>query len=238
VPRTVDFYFDYLSPYAYLAWLCLPEVTVPREVEIVPRPVLFAGLLNHWGQLGPAEIPPKGRHVGKDTRRFAALRGIPLRSPRYHPFKPLMALRVSLAVVSHDRQKEAITAIFKAGWADGLDLGDAEDIRAALNAAGLAGEQLLAAAEAPLAKDTLRAETAAAIGRGVFGIPTMVVEDELFWGLDQLDYLALYLDGRDPLASLDNVAPGSRGRAVVRPGSIGRGQGNDGEVLRIPDEEI
>ena len=64
--RTIDFYFDYLSPYAYLAWLCLPEVTESRDVEIVPRPVLFAGLLNHWGQLGPAEIPPKGKHGGKD----------------------------------------------------------------------------------------------------------------------------------------------------------------------------
>ena len=240
--RTVDFYFDYLSPYAYLAWLCLPEVTDPRDVEIVPRPVLFAGLLNHWGQLGPAEIPPKGGHVGRDTGRFAALRGIPLRMPRYHPFRPLLALRVSLAVVSHDRQKEAITALFKAGWAEGIDLGDPGDIRKALNEAGLDGEQLVAAAEESLAKDTLRMETVAAIGRGVFGIPTMVVEDELFdpdypgrslfWGLDQFQYLALYLDGKDPLASDENVALRSVGRAVVRPGSVGRGQGNDGKVMK------
>jgi len=230
--RTVDFYFDYLSPYAYLAWLCLPEVTDPRDVEIVPRPVLFAGLLNHWGQLGPAEIPPKGRHVGRDTSRFAALRGIPLRSPRYHPFRPLVALRVSLAVVSHDRQKEAITALYKAGWAEGIDLGNPGDIGEALNEAGLDGEQLVAAAEEPLAKDTLRMETEAAISRGVFGIPTMVVEDELFWGLDQFQYLALYLDGKDPLASVETVGHGSLGRAVVRPGSVGRGQGNSGEVVK------
>ena len=240
--RIIDFYFDYLSPYAYLAWLCLPEVTDPRDVEIVPRPVLFAGLLNHWGQLGPAEIPPKGGHVGRETGRFAALRGIPLRMPRYHPFRPLVALRVSLAVVSHDRQKQAITALFKAGWAEGIDLGDPGDICKALNEAGLDGEQLVAAAEQPLAKDTLRMETEAAISRGVFGIPTMVVEDEqaststrpqagLFWGLDQFQYLALYLDGKDPLASVDNMR-GSLGRAVVRPGSVGRGQGNDGKVLK------
>jgi len=230
--RTVDFYFDYLSPYAYLAWLCLPEVTDPRNVEIVPRPVLFAGLLNHWGQLGPAEIPPKGSHVGRDTGRFAALRGIPLHSPRYHPFRPLLALRVSLAVVSGEDQKEAITAIYKAGWADSIDLGDRGDIRDALNGAGLDGEQLVAAAEAPLAKDTLRIETEAAISRGVFGIPTMVVDDELFWGLDQFQYLALYLDGKDPLASAENERRGSLGRAVVRPGSVGRGQANDGVVRR------
>ena len=230
--RTIDFYFDYLSPYAYLAWLCLPEVTAPRDVEIVPRPVLFAGLLDHWGQLGPAEIPPKGMHVGKDTGRFAALRGIPLKAPRYHPFRPLTALRVSLAVVSRDKQKEAITAIFKAGWAESMDLGELKDIRDALNEAGLDSERLVAAADEPLARDTLHTETETAIGRGVFGIPTMVVEDELFWGLDQLQYLALFLDGKDPLASVERSGHGSLGRAVVRPGSVGRGKGNDGKVLK------
>ena len=230
--RSIDFYFDYLSPYAYLAWLCLGEVTDPRDIEIVPRPVLFAGLLNHWGQLGPAEIPPKGLHVFKDTHRHAALRGIPLRAPRYHPFKPLLALRVSLAVVSGDNQKDAITALFKAGWADGMDLGDSGDIRDALNEAELDGEKLIAAADAPLAKDTLRKETEAAISRGVFGIPTMVVEDELFWGLDQFQHLERYLDGKDSLASFENTSQGSQGRAVVRPGSVDRGQGNDGEVVK------
>jgi 2-hydroxychromene-2-carboxylate isomerase len=229
--RTVSFYFDYLSPYAYLAWQCLPEVTEPRGVTIVPRPVLFAGLLNHWGQLGPAEIPPKGRHVGRDTRRFAALRGIPLSSPRYHPFRPLTALRASLAIVSGDRQSDVISALFKAGWADGIDLGSTDDIRDALDRAGLDGQRLVAAAAEPKAKDTLRSETEAAIGRGVFGIPTMMVGDELFWGLDQLPYIALYLDGRDPLDTLEAQAPGSAGRAVVRPGSVGRGQGNDGKIV-------
>ncbi len=230
--RTVDFYFDYLSPYAYLAWLCLPEVTDPRDVEIVPHPVVFAGLLNHWGQLGPAEIPPKGMHVGKDTGRFAALRGIPLHAPRYHPFNPLTALRVSLAVVSGDKQKEAITAVFKAGWADSIDLGDQSEIRDALNKAGLDGERLVAATDEQLARDTLRRETDTAISRGVFGIPTMIVDDELFWGLDQFQYLALYLDGKDPLDTLEQQRKPSQGRAVVRPGSVGRGQGNDGKVLK------
>lgn len=221
MPRTVDFYFDYLSPYAYLAWLSLPEVTEPRNVEIVPRPVLFAGLLNHWGQLGPAEIPPKATHVFKETQRFAALRGIPLRSPRYHPFKPLLALRASLAVTSHEQQKDVITALFKAGWGEGIDLGDSNDIRNALDKAGLNSEQLITGAQNQTAKDVLRTETELAITRGVFGIPTMVVDDELFWGLDQLQYLALYLDGEDPLATIDPAKYNPVGRAAVRPGSVG-----------------
>lgn len=230
--RTLDVYFDYLSPYAYLAWRCLPAVTQPRGVEIVPRPVLFAGLLNHWGQLGPAEIPPKGTHVFKETARFAALRNIPLRLPRYHPFKPLTALRLSLAAVAGDQQTAVITALFNAGWGTGIDLGDPDDICTALNQAGLDGAELLAAAQTPEAKEALRTETQAAVAVGVFGVPTMVIDDELFWGLDQLSYLAMYLDGEDPLNAVDASARSSQGRAIVRPGSIGRGQDNDGNVVQ------
>ena len=220
--RTIDFYFDYLSPYAYLAWRRLPEVCRPRGVVIRPRPVLFAGLLNHWGQLGPAEIPPKARHVSRECARFAKLAGIPFRSPRYHPFRPLLALRTSL-VAPADAQARMVTAIFEAGWARGEDLGDAATIRTAIEEAGLNGDELLRAAQAPEVKAALREETKAATARGVFGIPTMCIEDELFWGLDQLKYVELYLDGNDPLTDIDLKAISSQGQAVVRPQSVGRG---------------
>jgi 2-hydroxychromene-2-carboxylate isomerase len=225
--RSIDFYFDYLSPYAYLAWLRLPEVCTPRKVQIVARPVLFAGLLNYWGHLGPAEIPPKGQHVFKECARFAAMAGIPFRSPRYHPFRPLTALRVSLAEVAQDRQTDVISAIFTAGWAEGEDLGDAETIGAALQSAGLDGNALLSAAYEPSAKLKLRQETQTAVEAGVFGIPTMLVDGELFWGLDQLPYLAMFLDGKDPLDSIDVSKITSEGRAAVRPASLQRGPHQD-----------
>ncbi|HJN53142.1 MAG: 2-hydroxychromene-2-carboxylate isomerase [Pseudomonadales bacterium] len=225
--RSIDFYFDYLSPYAYLAWLRLPEVCTPRKVQIVARPVLFAGLLNYWGHLGPAEIPPKGQHVFKECARFAAMAGIPFRSPRYHPFRPLTALRVSLAEVAQDRQTDVISAIFAAGWAEGEDLGDAETIGAALQSAGLDGNALLSAAYEPSAKLKLRQETQTAVEAGVFGIPTMLVDGELFWGLDQLPYLAMFLDGKDPLDSIDVSKITSEGRAAVRPASLQRGPHQD-----------
>ena len=225
--RSIDFYFDYLSPYVYLAWLRLPEVCTPRKVQIVARPVLFAGLLNYWGHLGPAEIPPKGQHVFKECARFAAMAGIPFRSPRYHPFRPLTALRVSLAEVAQDRQTDVISAIFTAGWAEGEDLGDAETIGAALQSAGLDGNALLSAAYEPSAKLKLRQETQTAVEAGVFGIPTMLVDGELFWGLDQLPYLAMFLDGKDPLDSIDVSKITSEGRAAVRPASLQRGPHQD-----------
>jgi 2-hydroxychromene-2-carboxylate isomerase len=219
----IDFYFDYLSPFAYLAWRKLPEITEPRGVAIRPRPVLFAGLLNHWGQLGPAEIPPKAVHIFKECARFAQLSGIPFRSPKYHPFKPLTALRVSLTQVSGPEQPRVIDGLFEAGWARGLDLGDAPTIVNTLNTLGLDGESLVRRASDPNAKNLLRENTVAAVERGVFGIPTMIADQELFWGLDQLPYLALFLDGKDPLANIDPREIMSLGPAAVRPGSLDRG---------------
>jgi len=198
----VDFYFDYLSPYAYLASRELPSLCTRRGVELRLRPVLFAGLLNHWGQRGPAEIPPKAVHTIKECMRYALLREIPCRPPRHHPFNPLTALRASLAEVAGDQQLRIMRAIYDMGWGAGGDLGDAAEIAAALDAAGLEGPAIVARANSTQAKAALHRETADAIARGVFGIPTMLAGDELFWGLDQLAYLELYLEGKDPLAQV------------------------------------
>ena len=215
---TLEFYFDYLSPYAYLASLEIGPLCRRHGAELALRPVLFAGLLNHWDQRGPAEIPPKGRHSMRDCLRYAALREVPLRPPRYHPFRPLNALRVSLARVSGNEQARAVAALFQLGWARGGDLGSAVEIRDALDEAGLDGNALLARAADPSVKQALREQTEAAVARGVFGIPTMRVGDELFWGLDQLRWLELFLDGRDPLAKVDQESIRNQGRAAWRTG--------------------
>ena len=219
----IDFYFDYLSPFAYLAWKKLPQVIASHELEIRPVPVLFAGLLNHWGQLGPAEIPPKALHIFKECARYAQIHGIPFRSPLHHPFKPLTALRCSLQEVSGPDQARVISAIFDAGWGQGKDLGDKQTIIKMLNDIGLDGEQLVSKTSQPEIKKALEANTLGATQGGVFGIPTMQVDDEIFWGLDQLPYLALFLDGNDPLKQVDLNKIVSKGPAAIRPGSLQRG---------------
>jgi len=198
----VDFYFDYLSPYAYLASRELPALCERHGVELRLRPVLFAGLLNHWGQRGPAEIPPKAIHTIKECMRYALLREIPCRPPRHHPFNPLIALRASLSEVAGDEQPRVVRGIYDLGWCAGGDPGDAAEIAGALDAAGLDGPAIVERANSPQAKEALRRETAAAVARGVFGVPTMLAGDELFWGLDQLGYLELFLEGKDPLAQV------------------------------------
>lgn len=218
--KTVDFYFDYLSPFAYFAALLLPGLCRQSEVQLRFRPVLFAALLDHWGQRGPAEIPPKAIHTFKLCVRFAALHRIPFRAPRFHPFVPLTALRVSLAEVAGDEQPLVVRSFFEAGWAQGANLTDPSDLAAALDAAGLDGRPLVDRAAEPEVKRLLRSQTEQAIGRGVFGIPTMIVDDELFWGVDQLPFLERYLAGSDPLAAVDFDAIRSEGRGAERPGSL------------------
>lgn len=213
---TVDFYFDYLSPFAYLASLAAPDLASRNGARLRFRPVLFAGLLDHWGQLGPAEIPPKALHAFRACARYARARGIPLRSPRFHPFRPLIALRATLAA-SEDERPRVVRALYAHGWESGGDLGDAAEIGAALTAAGLDGPKLIDQAATEPVKQLLRVETDAAIQRGVFGIPTLVVGDEIFWGLDQLEYVELFLQGRDPLAGVDFRALGPEGATAQRP---------------------
>ncbi|MEM1416126.1 MAG: DsbA family protein, partial [Myxococcota bacterium] len=161
---------------------------------------LFAAMLNTHGHKGPAEIAPKRRWVFKETSRRAALAGLPFGPPRSHPFRPLLALRGVLAAPEEARPA-LVDRFFAESWggeaSGGLD--DPETVARRASEAGLDGAALVrAAGEAP-AKAALKASTAEAIARGVFGVPTFLAGEELFWGYDALDLLALHLDGKDPL---------------------------------------
>lgn len=198
-PDRIDFYFDYISPYAFLAWRRLGRFAERHGLPVEIHPVVFGALLDRWGQLGPAEVAPKRAHVFRDTLRRAALEGVTLRFPKTHPFNPITALRLSLREVAGDRQVRVVDALFDAGWVEGIDMAAPDDLYQALEHAGLDGPSLLERTRDPHVKQALREETDRAIGRGVFGVPTMLLGDELFWGADQFDLMELYLSGRDPL---------------------------------------
>src|SRR5262250_1927002 len=141
------FYFDYISSNAYLAWTQLPKLTAKYGVAIEPVPVLFAGLLEAGGQLGPAEIPAKSVWMAKNNARKAALLGVPLNPPAFHPFNPLMSLRVSsLQIDAADRQR-LIDALFRAVWVHGLHVSEPAVVESVADEIGLAGAELVAAAQ-------------------------------------------------------------------------------------------
>ena len=182
-----DWYFDFLSPFSYLQ---LAEFDrLPPDLEVTYRPVLFAGLLAHWEHKGPAEIPAKRVQTYRWCHWYAARHGIPFRMPPAHPFNPLRPLRLAVA---RDAEPALIRALFDAIWAEGRDPSDDEEWWALTGRLGIADADEMIAA--PQVKEVLRQGTQEAAERGVFGIPTFVIGDEVFWGLDTTDLVLDYLN--------------------------------------------
>ena len=184
---TVSWVFDCLSPFAYLGFRDLERL--PSHVELRYVPVLLAPLLNHFGQKGPAEIPSKRTFTYRFVLWRARTLGLPMRFPPVHPFNPLAALRLIVAAGSDRR---AVGAVLDAVFRDGRDLTDAAVIADLARILGVAEPER--AVSDPAVKQRLRENTDWAIARGVFGVPTLVIGEELFWGHDAfgmaLDYLA------------------------------------------------
>jgi len=192
--KRLTFWFDVISPYAYLAFERLPEALAGLPVAISYRPLLFAGLLNQWGQKGPAEIEPKRawtfRHVAWLAHRY----GVTLQTPAQHPFNPLALLRLATACAPMGEMpgRSVCESVFRHVWEGG---GDANDpARLASLAERLAP---LRDPQSDEVKQALRENTDLAIGKGVFGVPTFEVDGRLFWGVDSFEMLAAFLEG-DP----------------------------------------
>lgn len=216
-PGAIRFYFDYESPNAYLAWAQLPALAARHGAIVEPVAVLYAGLLDAHGQLGPGELPAKALWMTKNVARKAALLGLELNPPAFLPFNPLLALRVTLLARTDDERTAMIGALFRAVWVRSLHVSEPAVVESVLGELGLDGAGLVARAQDPEIKARLRSQTEAAVGRGVFGVPAMEVGDELFWGYDDFPFLELFLAGKDPLP------PESRGHQLrLRPPSAAR----------------
>lgn len=217
--KDIDLYFDFISPYAYVAWFELARLCEAHECTIHAYPVLFAALLDAHGTKGPAEVPAKRVYVFKDAFRKAHRAGLPpLTPPPSHPFNPLHALR-AVASAKVDERATLITALYRATWAGAGGVDSLERVRDVASAAGLRGEEIAARAASQEAKDAVRANTERAVARGVFGVPTMLYQGELFWGVDSLPHLADMIEGKDPLPA-DLLAQWSHLPATAtRPGS-------------------
>jgi 2-hydroxychromene-2-carboxylate isomerase len=190
----VDFYFDPISPYAWLASRSLARLE-DAGVRIRFVPVLFAGLLKAHGNLGPAEVPAKRTYLFRDVMREAARRGLPFAGPPGHPFNPLSALRMCTALLDEAERRRLALALITACWERGEDISDAPTLARLGDAAGFDGEALLARAATPEVKQALAATTDAAIADGIFGVPTFRVNGELFWGGDRIETLLWRLEG-------------------------------------------
>ena len=189
--KHITFYLDFISPYAYLAFEQLPEALMGHSISVTYKPVLLGALLKHHGQLGPAEIAGKREWTYRQVLWLAHLHGIDLQLPASHPFNPLALLRLALACGAPEQPNRYVCEmLFRHVWQGGLEAAD--PVRLQAIAQQLKPERSLDSEEV---KTRLKANTAEAVARGVFGVPTFEVDGKLFWGLDALPMLQAYLAG-------------------------------------------
>ena len=189
--KHITFDFDVISPFAWLAFEKLPESLMGLSYSVAYKPVLFAAVLGHHGQLGPAEIAPKRDWTYRQVLWLAQAHGVELQMPAAHPFNPLALLRLAVA---SGRQglpnRYATEQLFRHVWCGGADATDPQRVQALVTQ--------LAPARDPNSdeiKGELKAFTKDAIARGLFGVPTMEVDGKIFWGFDALPMLRGYLQG-------------------------------------------
>lgn len=195
----IRFYFDYVSPYAYLAWTQLHGIAQRHGRTVEPVPIVLGAVLGAFGTKGPAEVPAKRDYLFKHLVRIAHVLQVPFVAPPSHPFNPLLALRVTLAVEDAQVRQRLVSALYSAVWAGGGGAEKPEQVAAVVKSLGLDPEPLLARAQTPEVKNQLRQNTDEMMKLGGFGVPTYTADGEMFFGVDSLGHLELFLRGEDPL---------------------------------------
>jgi 2-hydroxychromene-2-carboxylate isomerase len=189
--KSVDFYFDFGSPAAYLAATQLPHIAADTGAELIWKPMLLGGVFQATGNRSPAEIVPKGPYMNIDLQRFAKRYGVPFVLNPHFPINTLLLMRGATGMQMHEPARFAayVDTIFHAMWVAPRNLNDAATVGAVLQEAGLDAAALLALAASQEVKDRLKAVTQEAVERGTFGAPTMFVGDQMYWGQDRLDFV-------------------------------------------------
>jgi len=215
--REVPFYFDFVSPYTWLALERAHDFAREHDVRWDPRPVVYAKLLEAHGLLGPAETEARRRYTFHDVARCARRLGLRAQGPPAHPFRSLDALRVATLFRSAPQALDLAVGFAHACWVDGRDLTDPRVLAERVRGAGLDATDLEERARAPAVKDELRRLTDGALEQGVFGVPSFIVDGELFWGHDRLEHLAERLAGAAGPSREEADRMLARPRGVVRP---------------------
>jgi 2-hydroxychromene-2-carboxylate isomerase len=191
--KTVDFYFDFVSPYAYLASSQLPRLVERYGINLVLHPIDLFRAKKAAGNTGPStrEIPPKARYALMDLQRWARRYGVPLSRP-----KGLDTARINrgfLWAKSQGAESQYFHAAYAAVWGRGGDPSDPELLRSVVAKAGLPASEFLRGVDAEPILSGYEQENLEAQARGVFGTPTFIVDDQMYWGNDRIDFLEEYL---------------------------------------------
>ena len=196
--KNANWYFDFLSPFTYLQNCRIDEFS--PDLNIQRKPVLFAGLLKHWGTKGPAELPAKRLFTYQHVHWLADQLEAPLRFPEKPPFNPIALLRLCIA---GGCTKNAVDAIFKCVWVEGLSGDNPDNWARFCDAVNIPESEATEKISNPEIKQELQLNGEEAIEKGIFGVPTLLVDGHLFWGYDSTDMALDYLDDPQLFESSD-----------------------------------
>ena len=188
---TVDFYYDYGSPAAYLAYTQIPKIAAETGAQIAFKPILLGGIFQATGNRPPISVPLKGEYLFKDLNRYAKRYGVAFTMNPHFPINTLHLMRadIGLQMQNDARLAQYRDAIFNAIWVDQQNMNDPATVGAVLGKAGFDGMAILALSGEQGVKDALKVATQNAVDHGIFGAPSFIVCDELFWGQDRLDFV-------------------------------------------------
>jgi 2-hydroxychromene-2-carboxylate isomerase len=189
--KIVEFYFDLGSPATYLAYTQLPKICERTGSHLTYIPILLGGVFKATGNASPATIPAKGRYMFQDLDRYARRYGVPLKFNPHFPINTLMLMRAVTGMQLRHPERFAafIDCLFKALWVDGRSLDEPATVAAVLTENGFAPNEVLALTADEHIKSVLKDNTEKAVQRGVFGAPSMFIDNQLFFGQDRLDFV-------------------------------------------------
>lgn len=189
--KTLEFLFDLGSPTTYLAHTQLPALCAETGCRLIYQPILLGGVFKATGNASPIAVPAKGRYMLQDLARYAKRYNVPLKFNPHFPINTLLLMRAATGIQLHqpDRFIALINCLFTALWVEGRNLGDPATVAAVLSEHDFDPASVLALTEDEEVKETLKQNTEQAILRGVFGAPTMFVDNQMFFGQDRLDFV-------------------------------------------------
>ncbi|MCA9981557.1 MAG: 2-hydroxychromene-2-carboxylate isomerase [Anaerolineales bacterium] len=187
--KQIEFYFDFTSPWTYMASTQLPQLAEKYNAEIIYKPALLGGIFKSIGNVAPATLPAKGKWMLIDLQRHAKKYGVPFQMPPIFPVNTVRVMRGVLVAMQDGYFEDYYAALWPAIWVDGRDLGNTAVLLEVVREIGQDPEQFAERIEEPAIKQALIERTAEAVERGLFGMPTFFIDGEMYFGQDRMNFV-------------------------------------------------